>query len=113
MRIEAAFIAMLTLCASMTFSGGTGECMGKHGETFVLKGTVGVVGNEPFSRLVLTVQPPDGCGRPTDHVVKGPLAPELRSRHQGKVVTVECRRCAESARDLLPCIEPVKIVGVE
>lgn len=113
MRIEAAFVAMLSLFASMTFFGGTGECMGKHGETFVLKGTVGVVGNEPFARLVLTVPPPGGSGRPADHVVKGPLAAELRSRHQGKTVTVECRPCGEDARDRLPCVEPVRIVEVE
>ncbi len=113
MRVEAAFVAMLSLCLSMTAFRGTGECMGKHGETFVLKGTVGVVGNEPFTRLVLTVPPPAGNESPTDYVVKGPLAGELRSRYQGKTVAVECRKCAESARDRLPCIEPGRIIGVE
>ena len=113
MRAKTAFMALLALCITMTSCGASGDAVMKNGEIFVLKGAVRVVGNEPFSRLVLTVQPPDGCGRPTDHVVKGPLARELQSRLQGKVVTLECRRCEESARDLLPCIEPVKIVGVE
>ena len=113
MRAKTAFMAILALCLTMTSCGASGDGMRKNGETFLMKGTVGVVGNEPFSRLVLTVQPPDGSGRPADHVVKGPLARELRSRHQGKTVTVECKPCREDARDLLPCIEPVKIVGVE
>ncbi|MBE0602509.1 MAG: hypothetical protein IH611_02630 [Deltaproteobacteria bacterium] len=113
MRTKTAFVAILTLFASMTFPGGTGECMGMRGETFVLKGTARIVGNAPFARLVLTVPAPEGNDPPKNYTIKGHLAEEIGTRHQGKVVTVECRRCEESARDLLPCIEPVKIVGVE
>lgn len=113
MRIEAAFVAMLSLFASMTFFGGTGECMGKRGETLVLKGTARVVGNAPFARLVLTVPAPEGNEPPKNYTIKGHLAEEIGTRHQGKTVTVECRPCKEDARDRLPCIEPVRIVGTE
>jgi len=113
MRVEAALAAVLALCLAMTSCGASGDGVKKDGETFLLRGTVGVVGNEPFARLVLSVAPTGGSGRPTDYAVKGPLAEELRSRHQGRVVTVECRRCGESAPARLPCIEPVRIIGAE
>lgn len=113
MRIKTAFMAMLALLLSMASCGASGDAARNGEGTFLLKGTVRVVGNEPFTRLVLTVPPAEGGGRPTDHVVKGPLSEELRSRHQGKTVTLECRRCGESTPARLPCIEPVRIAGTE
>ncbi len=113
MRINSFLLAVLALCLAMTSCGASGDGVRKDDGTFLLTGTVGVVGNEPFSRLVLSVAPAGGSGPPADHAVKGPLAEELRSRHQGRVVTVECRRCGESAPGRFPCIEPVRIVGAE
>ena len=113
MGVKAAFLSMMALCLALTSCNAAGDAVRKDGEIFVLKGTVRVVGNEPFTRLVLTVPPAGEGGRPADHVVTGPLAGELRNRYQGKVVTVECRRCADSVPGPLPCIEPERIVGVE
>ena len=113
MRVKTAFMVLLTLCLALTSCSASGDAVRKNGEIFVLKGKVRVVGNEPFTRLVLTVPPAGEGGRPADHVVTGPLAEELRSRYQGKIVSVECRRCADSGPGRLPCIEPERIVGVE
>ncbi len=113
MRLKPHLTAVLALFLAMTSCGASGNGVKKDSGTFLLTGTVGVVGNEPFARLVLAVPLAEGGGRPTDHVVEGPLSEELRSRYQGKTVTVECRRCGESAPGRLPCIEPVRIVGSE
>lgn len=108
-----ALVAVLALCLLGTALGATGECMGKNCETVTLKGTVRVVGNEPFARLVLTVPDPREGGRPTDHLVKGPLAEEIRNRHQGEVITVEGRYCADRGPGNRPCFEPEKILKIE
>lgn len=113
MGARSALPALLALWLAMTSCGASGEGVKKDDETFVLKGTVRVVGNEPFTRLVLTTPPGTADGRPADHVVKGPLMEELRRRHQGRVVTVECRSCGEIAPGRLPCIVPLRIVGAE
>ncbi|MBE0568983.1 MAG: hypothetical protein IH577_04840 [Deltaproteobacteria bacterium] len=113
MRGKATLVPMLFLGLVMTTLVADGECMGNPGKTITLKGTVRVVGNEPFARLVLTVPGPEGGGRPADHLVEGPLAAEIRERHQGRIVTVECRPCAEKQPGRLPCIEPEKIIKVE
>jgi hypothetical protein len=86
----------------------------KGGDAIVLKGTVRVTGNAPFTRLVLTVPPAEGDGRPpADYLLQGPLVEEMRNRYQGKLVTVECVPCPEKPPDRLPCIEPEKVLAVE
>jgi len=113
MRGKAALMALASLFLAITILGSKGECMGGKKETVVLKGTVRLVGNEPFPRLVLTVPDPAGGSRASDHLVLGPLAEEIRNRHQGQVVTLECRPCKEKAPGRLPCVEPVRILGAE
>jgi hypothetical protein len=78
-----------------------------------MRGTVRVVGNEPFSRLVLTVPDPMNAGKPTDYVIRGPLGKEIRGRYQGKVVVIEGRCCTDGAPERFLCIEPERIVEVE
>jgi len=114
MRTDALCVATLAFFLAVAAWGATGECMGKIGGTVVLKGTVRVTGNEPFTRLVLTV--PDtreGHGRSADHLIEGPLAEEIRSRYQGRVLTVEGRSCEERPPGIPFCIEPVKILKIE
>jgi hypothetical protein len=113
MRLRKIFTAAMVLLLSAAAIGGTGECMGTHGDRLVLTGTVRVIGNEPFTSRVLWVQPPDEGGRRVNYLVTGPLASEIRSRYQLKTLTVEGRRCGESGPERLPCIEPGKILKIE
>ena len=108
-----ALIATLSLCLAVTACGASGEGTRRNGDAFILRGTVRVVGNEPFARLVLTVPNPEGGGRPADHVIKGSLAGDIGTRYQGKIITVECRYCSEPVPGHASCIEPGKILKVE
>jgi hypothetical protein len=113
MRGKAVLVAALSLCLAMTSCGATGECMGNNGEKVILKGTVRVVGNEPFARLVLTVPDPGGGVRPRNYDIKGPLAAEIGRRHQGKIITIEGRLPAQGAPGGAPCIEADRILKIE
>jgi len=98
---------MLTSCSASS------ESMKKDGETVILKGTVRVVGNEPFPRLVLTVKNTEGGKIQQDYVIKGHLAKKIWDQYQGQVIVIEGKYCAESVPEHLLCIEPERIVGVE
>ncbi|MEW6720191.1 MAG: hypothetical protein AB1346_07065 [Thermodesulfobacteriota bacterium] len=113
MRGKTVLAAAAFLFLALAAFAGNGECMGRNKETVMLKGTVRVVGNAPFTQLVLTVPGPGADAKPVDHLVQGPLAGEMRSRLQGKVVTVEAAYCAEKPPGRLPCIEPSRIVEDE
>jgi hypothetical protein len=91
----------------------SGESMKKNGETVIIKGTVRVVGNEPFPRLVLTVKNTEGGKIQQDYVIKGHLAKKIWDQYQGQVIVIEGKYCAESVPEHLLCIEPERIVGVE
>lgn len=113
MRAKTALAATAALFLALAALAESGECMGRNKETVVLKGTVRVVGNEPFTRLVLTVPGPAAGNGPVDHLVQGPLADDMWKRLQGKIVTVEAVYCAEKPPGRLPCIEPSRIVESE
>lgn len=75
-----------------------------------LSGTVRVVGNEPFTRVVITAsrsdEPVDGT---RDWLITGPLREELRKRHQGKQVTLIGEPCTPPSPEFSRCFRPVKI----
>jgi hypothetical protein len=73
-------------------------------------GTVRVVGNEPFTRTVVTPGPSDSPQPRPDCLVAGPLEKELRARYQGKVVTLEGSACPDPPADAADCIVPSKII---
>ena len=113
MPAKISLIAVSSLFLAMTACSASGECVKRDRETVTMAGTVRVVGNEPFTRLVLTVQDPKNGNHQTDLVIKGPLAGDIRERYQGKVIIVEGRRCAEEASGHLSCIEPERVIEVE
>ena len=98
---------MLTSCSASS------ESMKKEEETVIIKGTVRVVGNEPFSRLVLTVKDTECSEVQKDYVIAGPLAKKIWGQYQGKVIVIEGKYCAEIAPEHLPCIEPINIMRSE
>jgi hypothetical protein len=114
MRLNTLFLALLAWCITTPACSASGDVLRKNEETPILKGTIRVVGNEPFTRLFLTVPTPgERCRSTTEYIMKGALVEELRRHYQGKVVTLEYRRCQVSLPDNVSCIEPERIVCVE
>ena len=74
-----------------------------------LTGTVRVVGNAPFTRLVLTTT--DQQGKGTDYLLLGPLSDELRKQHQGQKVSLIGTPCTSPLPQFTKCFEPARIVG--
>lgn len=88
-------IALAVLLAVSSFATGTGEPEPqmnvdgggplREGATVVATGTVSVVGNEPFTALVLRTTA-------TEQIlmeITGPAAERIRDHHQGRTVTVD------------------------
>lgn len=69
-----------------------------------ISGTVRVVGNEPFTRLILT--PGEG---ERDWLLVGPLQEELRRRYQGRRVTLEGEPCPPPTPEFSRCFKPSRI----
>ncbi len=87
--------------------------MGKRHGPATITGTIRLVGNEPFARVVLTTA---GSGKSTgehDYLLIGPLQKELRELYQGRMVTLEGNPCASPTPQFSRCFEPAKIVGAE
>lgn len=78
----------------------------KRHDLTTITGTVRVVGNEPFTRLVLTT---GGEGR--DYLLAGPLRDQLRRGYQGSVVTLEGKECPSPGPESAHCFEPSRIVA--
>lgn len=74
-----------------------------------LTGTVRVVGNMPFIRLVLTTS--DGV-KGKDYLLLGPLGEKLRKNYQGQKVSLQGAFCASPEPRFPNCFEPVRIVDV-
>ncbi len=86
---------------------------GRQAGTVILTGTIRVVGNEPFTHLVLTLgEDPEKATRDQDFQLVGSLAEELRSRFQRKKVTLEGTSCTPTAAGFTKCLNPVKIIDV-
>jgi len=113
MTSRVAVIGLLLLGFAMASCSASSGEVKKNGETVMIRGTVRVVGNEPFSRLVLTVQEPEGGKNQKDFVIKGPLEKNIWDQYQGRVIVVEGRYCAETGPEHVPCIEPERIIRVE
>ena len=77
-----------------------------------LTGTVRVVGNEPFTRVVLTVEDVPGlAARDRDYLIIGPLEKELRKTYQRKKLTLLGTFCVSPDPDFKKCINPSRIVA--
>jgi hypothetical protein len=74
-----------------------------------IAGTVRVVGNEPLTHVVITAEEEKG-GRGVDYLIIGSLEKELRSRYQGKKVTLQGEMCSPPLPQFRKCFRPSKIV---
>ena len=80
-------------------------------ETKVLRGTIRVVGNEPFTKVVLTLgADPDMATIDQEYLIVGPLREALRRNYQGKKVTLEGALCTSPDPVYKNCFKPVRIV---
>ncbi len=79
-----------------------------------IRGVVRVVGNEPFSHVVVS-SPSDAAGVAgrIDYLIEGPLAAELRARCQGRPVTLEGREVRPSAPRFRHGFAPARILEVD
>lgn len=84
--------------------------MGRHEGAAVEKkvtGTVSVVGNEPFTQVVVTLP---GSAPPRQVLVLGPIEKTLRHGYQGKTVTLEGGDCRPARPGFSDCIVPTRII---
>jgi hypothetical protein len=81
----------------------------KRAQLTTITGTVRVVGNEPFTRLILTTT--DSQGKGGSWLLVGPLQDELRRRYQGNSVTLEGAPCASPKPEYPNCFEPTRIIA--
>jgi hypothetical protein len=87
-----------------------GCAMGSGPGPATITGTIRLVGNVPFARIVLT---PTDSGRGTkeqDYLLIGPLQDELRKQYQGRLVTLEGTPCASPTPQFGKCFEPTRII---
>lgn len=76
--------------------------------TLRVEGRVAVVGNEPHTRLVLTVSPDR-----VQYALVGPLAKQIWRQYQGRTIRVEGRIIRESGGPGIPAeLEVTRILGV-
>lgn len=77
----------------------------------VITGTVRVVGNEPFTHVVLTLgENPDTATKDQEYLIVGPLEKELRSRYQWKRLTLEGSLCSSPTPEFSQCFNPSRIL---
>ncbi|MDD2338384.1 MAG: hypothetical protein PHD01_17650 [Geobacteraceae bacterium] len=80
-------------------------------DTQVLTGTIRVVGNEPFSKVVLTLGVnPDISTIDQQYLIVGPLRDSLRRSYQGKKLTLEGELCTSPDPAFKNCFNPAKVV---
>jgi len=80
----------------------------RSGDRMTVEGMVRIVGNEPFTSVVLTMT--DAAGRGSDCLLVGPLAEELRKSRQSVVVKVEGSICDAPHPGFHSCLKVERIV---
>lgn len=100
---------------ALLLSAGPGGCAagpGRPPEAVTIRGVVRVVGNEPFTHVVVTVpdERTEAAAR-VDYRIVGPLAEELRARWQGKTVTLEGTFVPPGSPRFRHGFAPSRIVG--
>ena len=105
----------LLLLLGLHLALGSGACAAGPDRTAkfrTIRGVVRVVGNEPFTHVVVTSPGDDagGTGR-IDYQIVGPLAAELRSGYQGRAITLEGRDAPPSWPGFRYGFEPTRILG--
>jgi hypothetical protein len=98
-------LAMILLLA------GQGCATGSHPGPATITGTIRLVGNAPFARIVLTREAtvPDSGER--DYLLIGPLQEKLSKQYQGRLVTLEGSPCSSPTPQFTRCFEPTRIIA--
>lgn len=92
----------------------SGYAMGaRTPDLLTVSGTIRVVGNEPFSRLVLTTERTDRVAGTRDFLIIGSLQEELRNRHQGRRVTLLGKSCTADVPGFSSCLDIVRILKID
>lgn len=113
MNSRVPLFGILLICFVITSCSASGEIVKKNNNTIILRGKARVIGNEPFTRLVLTVQGAKKGEKQTDYVIKGPLEKEIWEKYQGRIIILEGRYCKKTSPEYRYCIEPSRILSVE
>ncbi len=95
----------------MLLSAAQGCALGSRPGPATITGTIRLVGNEPFAKLVLTPDENAG-GTPAerDYLLVGPLTDELKKKYQTKRITLEGSICASPSPGFARCFEPSRIL---
>ena len=80
-------------------------------ETTILTGTIRIVGNEPFTKVILTLGlHSDISTIDQEYLIIGPLRDSLRRSYQGKKLRVEGAYCMSPDPVFKNCFNPARIV---
>lgn len=87
-----------------------GCAMGSRPSPVTITGTIRLVGNAPFARVVLTREDSVQGSGERDYLLIGPLQEELRKQYQGRLITLEGTPCTSPTPQFSKCFEPTRIV---
>jgi hypothetical protein len=106
------FMAGKLIVAIIVFFSVEGCAMNmQNSDTKVLTGTIRVVGNEPFPKVVLTLgAKPDSATIDLQYLIVGPLKDSLRRSYQGKKLTLEGSLCTSPDPVFKNCFNAAKVV---
>jgi hypothetical protein len=91
----------------MMFFAGQGCAMGPVPDSAAIYGTIRLVGNEPFSHLVLIPgDNPDKTTRDQVYLLVGPFADKLKKQYQSRKLTLEGSECASPSPEFSRCFRP-------
>lgn len=88
-----------------------GCATGSRSGLVTITGTIRLVGNEPFARLVLT--PDENVGNTPgerEYLLVGPLTDELKRKYQFKRMRLEGSICVSPSPQFAKCFKPSRIV---
>ena len=87
-----------------------GCAMGSRPGSVTITGTIRLVGNAPFTRVVLTQKDAVPGSGERDYLLIGPLQEELRKQYQGRQITLEGIPCSSPTPQFTKCFEPARII---
>ena len=103
----------LSLCTALLLFGlasqGCAMNQNKQADIVAIEGVVRIVGNEPFTQVVITVRD-EKANRGVDWLIIGPLAQDISQGYQMRTIRVEGTVCTPTIPDFLNCLKPAWIV---
>jgi hypothetical protein len=102
-----------SLCATLLLFGlaspGCAMNQNMKEDVVAIQGVVRVVGNEPFTQVVVTVR--EKANKDVDWLIIGPLAQDLRQGYQMRTIIIEGTVCKPTMPDFSKCLKPSRIVN--